>query len=80
MSNPIEIEWQALITLRVMPSWWRRPTFNPLASTIRRAETVVSLASVILCRSGLVSIDTALAQTRSTFSGISSRIALTRES
>ena len=40
---------------RAMPSWWRRPTFSPLASTTSRAEIVSSLESVIFCRSALVS-------------------------
>ena len=43
---------------RSMPSVWRNPTFNPLASTTRRAEISSSFDSTIFCRSALVDIDT----------------------
>ncbi len=38
MSNPIEMEWQALRIWRSMPRLRRSPTFRPLASTTSRAE------------------------------------------
>ena len=63
-SKPSEIEWQALTIWRSMPSWWRSPTFNPLASTTRRAEIFSPFESVTFCRSALVEIDDDLGEDR----------------
>ena len=46
---------------RSMPSVWRKPRFNPLASTTSRAEIASPFDSVSFCRSALVATSTTLA-------------------
>ena len=74
------IEWQALRISRPMPRLWRRPMFNPFASTISRAEMSSPVDKVSRWRSALVEIAVALAQTNSTLAGICARMVLTSAS
>ena len=55
--NPIETEWHALTIRRSIPSKRRSPTFNPLASTTRRAENSSPFDSTSFCRSALAEIE-----------------------